>query len=343
MSPVSRRNQRAIAATTYLSPASGTPLPAAEPCHVQDPIRDTTCPDAGHVPHGHVAGGITRCGRTPCGTPGRRAVPGRCTARPGCDGRTGTNGSPSGPAAPGTWTRRPGCRRDACRLDSRKKQSWPIFIPGHNAIGRVATLDSSRVTCPENPGSMNPAVEWVSRPNRPRLDLPSSRAATSSARVRISKVEASTNCPGCNTNASEGSTSTNRVSSAAPVRVDDRVLVVVEQPEVPVDTHVDAGRLDHRGVVRIDPDPAGVDLSPNVPVGEQHQQTESPEVLSPTPACRSEWCRTHVVLCRPRCPTHVVLCRPRCRTPPPPPVIGRSRAPSIRRPGPRLSEIAWGN
>ena len=44
------------------------------------------------------------------------------------------------------------------------KQSCPIFMPGQSLIGRVATLDSSRVTWPEKPGSTKPAVEWVSRP-----------------------------------------------------------------------------------------------------------------------------------------------------------------------------------
>ena len=40
-------------------------------------------------------------------------------------------------------------------------------MPGHSLIGKVATLDSSSVTCPENPGSMNPAVEWVTSPSLP--------------------------------------------------------------------------------------------------------------------------------------------------------------------------------
>ena len=40
-------------------------------------------------------------------------------------------------------------------------------MPGHSLIGSVATLDSSRVTCPEKPASMKPAVECVSRPSRP--------------------------------------------------------------------------------------------------------------------------------------------------------------------------------
>ena len=60
------------------------------------------------------------------------------------------------------------------------RQSWPIFMPGQSLIGSVATLDSSSVTCPVNPGSIQPAVECVSRPSRPSELLPSSRPAMSS-------------------------------------------------------------------------------------------------------------------------------------------------------------------
>ncbi len=59
-------------------------------------------------------------------------------------------------------------------------------MPGHSVIGSVATFDSSSVTWPEKPASMNPAVEWVSRPRRPRLLLPSSRAEMSSGRETTS-------------------------------------------------------------------------------------------------------------------------------------------------------------
>ena len=38
-------------------------------------------------------------------------------------------------------------------------------------IGRLATFDSSSVTCPSNPGSMNPAVEWISSPSLPERRL----------------------------------------------------------------------------------------------------------------------------------------------------------------------------
>ena len=64
----------------------------------------------------------------------------------------------------------------------RNRQSWPIFMPGHSLMGNVATLESSSVTCPEKPGSIQPAVEWVSSQSRPRELLPSRRPAMSSGR-----------------------------------------------------------------------------------------------------------------------------------------------------------------
>ena len=83
-------------------------------------------------------------------------------------------------------------------------------MPGHNLIGSVATLDSSKVTCPEKPGSMKPAVECVKSPSRPSDDLPSRRPAMSSGSVMTSYVDASANSPGCRMNASSGPVSTNR-------------------------------------------------------------------------------------------------------------------------------------
>ena len=52
--------------------------------------------------------------------------------------------------------------------------------------------------------------------------------------------------------------------------VDHGVLVVVEQPEQPVDPDVDAGRLDHRRVVGLQHHPSGLELGADVAVGEQH-------------------------------------------------------------------------
>ena len=53
-------------------------------------------------------------------------------------------------------------------------------------------------------------------------------------------------------------------------RVDERVLVVVEQPEEPVEPHVDARRLDHLAVERLEPDAPGVEFGPDVAVAQQH-------------------------------------------------------------------------
>ena len=55
------------------------------------------------------------------------------------------------------------------------RQSWPIFIPGYNFTGKLATFESSNVMWPEKPGSMKPAVECVNKPSRPSEDLPSNR------------------------------------------------------------------------------------------------------------------------------------------------------------------------
>src|SRR5260221_11369868 len=53
-------------------------------------------------------------------------------------------------------------------------------------------------------------------------------------------------------------------------RVDVRVPVVLEDPEVPVQAHVDAGWLDKLGREGFDLNAARCDLGPDVPVGEQH-------------------------------------------------------------------------
>src|ERR1022692_2286226 len=148
-------------------------------------------------------------------------------------------------------------------------------MPGHSLIGSVATLESSSVTCPENPGSIQPAVECVSRPSRPRELLPSSRPAMSSGSETTSKVDPSTNSPGCRTNGSSSSVSTSRV--------DVRVAVILEDPEVPVQPDVDAGRLDQLRRVRIELDPARLDLSLDVAIREEH-----PGNLSGPVRCLSE-------------------------------------------------------
>src|ERR1051325_4027690 len=99
-------------------------------------------------------------------------------------------------------------------------------MPGHSLIGRVATFDSSSVTWPEKPGSMKPAVEWVSRPSRPSDDLPSRRADVSARGVPAGR---------------------GRLGLVLG-RVDVRVAMVLEDSEQPVEPQVDARRLDHRRI-----------------------------------------------------------------------------------------------
>ena len=53
-------------------------------------------------------------------------------------------------------------------------------------------------------------------------------------------------------------------------RVDVRVPMVLEDPEVPVQPDIDAGRLDEFGLVRIELDPPGLDLGLDVTIGEEH-------------------------------------------------------------------------
>ena len=91
----------------------------------------------------------------------------------------------------------------------------------------------------------------------------------SSGSVTSSKVEPSTNSPGCRMNGS----SRLRLDQVREVglvfgRIDERVLVVVEQPEEPVEPHVDARGLDHLAVERLEADAAGVELGPDVAVAE---------------------------------------------------------------------------
>ena len=114
----------------------------------------------------------------------------------------------------------------------------------------VAVLDSSRVTCPVNPGAMNPAVEWVSSPRRPRL--------VGGAQDELTGVQ------------DEGLVGPDVDQMGQPLlvggRVDDRVAVVVEETEPAVQAHIDGGRLNHLGVVGVEDDPPGVELGADIAV-----------------------------------------------------------------------------
>ena len=71
--------------------------------------------------------------------------------------------------------------------------------------------------------------------------------------------------------------------------VDVGVPVVVEDPEEAVDADVDAGGLEERLVVRVDPDPALPEEALDRPVGEDHAA-----ILRPRP------CKPVMQLCRRR-------------------------------------------
>ena len=58
-------------------------------------------------------------------------------------------------------------------------------------------------------------------------------------------------------------------------RVDVRIAVILEDPEVPVHPHVDAGGLDQLRAVRVELHAPGLDLFPDVAIGEQHARNLS--------------------------------------------------------------------
>ncbi len=162
----------------------------------------------------------------------------------------------------------------------RNRHICPIFIPGHNLIGNVATFDSSSVTCPLNPGSIHPAVECVSSPSRPRELFPPTAPQDPPA-TRRPRTWTRARTPGMQDERLLGL----NVHQPRQIRllhsgIDVRVLVVLEHPEVPVQPHIDTGRLNHARLIRVDLHPPRLELGPDVAIGEQH-----PETLShPTPA-----------------------------------------------------------
>src|SRR5581483_2740858 len=53
-------------------------------------------------------------------------------------------------------------------------------------------------------------------------------------------------------------------------RIDMRVAVVLENPEVPIQSYIDTRWLDQFGSIRIELDPPGLDLGSDVSIGEEH-------------------------------------------------------------------------
>ena len=117
------------------------------------------------------------------------------------------------------------------------------------------------------------------RPRRPRLDLPSMRATTSSGSSTYSSVRPRTNSPGWMTNESlvadlhELGEVLRRVG-----QVDGRDAVVVEDAERAAQAQVDAGRLDHGLVPRLDAHAALGHQAADRPVGEDGGRGHPAEV-----------------------------------------------------------------
>ncbi len=77
-------------------------------------------------------------------------------------------------------------------------------------------------------------------------------------------------------NGSSASGSTARVSSDCSCgRVDVRIAMILEDPEVAIEADVDARRLDHVSRKGLQPDPPGGDFSLDVAIREQHAATLS--------------------------------------------------------------------
>ena len=127
------------------------------------------------------------------------------------------------------------------------------------------------MTCPSQPGSMNPAVEWMSNPSRPSELLPSRRATRSSGKRdplegrsedELTRME--------DERLVSGDLDELGQLLLLGLHVDVRIAGVTEYPEIAVDAHVEARGLHQRGVERLDPDPALVDQPPDCAVGENH-------------------------------------------------------------------------
>ncbi len=74
--------------------------------------------------------------------------------------------------------------------------------------------------------------------------------------------------------------------------VDERIAVVAEDPEAPIEVEVDRRRLEVARVVRLDADAAGGQLGPDVAVGEDAHRVRRPtarggESSTPAPSASS--------------------------------------------------------
>ena len=144
-------------------------------------------------------------------------------------------------------------------------------MPGQSLIGSVATFESSSVTWPVKPGSMKPGRRVGQQ---------------AEAAERALALEARRDVVGQRDRlVGRGQHELARMQDERLVgphldevgelglilgRIDERVLVVVEQPEVPVEAHVDRRRLDHPRFVGLQPDALAIEFGPDVTIREKH-------------------------------------------------------------------------
>ena len=127
------------------------------------------------------------------------------------------------------------------------------------------------MTWPENPGSTKPAVAWVSSPEPAEAGLALDPRGDVVGQGDVSRMRPEDELARVQDQRLAG-VDLDEAGQVGLVlgRVDVGVLVVVEQPEVLVEPHVDARRLEHRRLPRVQDDPAALDLGADVAVGEQH-------------------------------------------------------------------------
>ena len=124
---------------------------------------------------------------------------------------------------------------------------------------------------------MNPAVECVSSPSRPSERLPLEAGShVIGQRDELERRPEHELAGVQDERLICGDVDQVREFRLIHGRIDERVLVVVEESEVPVEAHVDARGLDHLRIPRVEADSARVDLESDVTVGEQHRPSLAP-------------------------------------------------------------------
>ena len=189
------------------------------------------------------------------------------------------SGSPSPRPGRGSGCRDRGGRRGAAAaVSSVMNESWAIGRPGHSLIGTRVRLFSSSVSVPFQPGSQKPAVAWTIRP-----EAPERRLALDAGDDVVRQLDPFLGAPEAELAG---------VDDERLVLVDDHLLgevarrvaqvdrghaVVVEHAERVAEAQVDAGRLDHRLVPRVDADPALLDERADRAVGEDGGRRHRPK------------------------------------------------------------------